>query len=109
MIENGYAKRLNAQLAWSEYPTCSGFASNATVEERYGLVYGDFFGSKPEEKVAALHLAFGPAFWVAILIHVAATEIYLGRNGGKEVKRNGLDDGMEDSVRSANDKGVKAL
>lgn len=67
-------------------------------------MYGDFLSSKPEEKVAALHLAFGPAFWVAILIHVAATEIYLERNGGKGVKGTKLADGMERSAQSANDK-----
>jgi hypothetical protein len=109
MIENGYGKTLNAQVAWSEYPTCSGLASNGTAEERYGLVYGDFLSSRPEEKAAALHLAFGPALWVAILIHVAATEFYFGRNGGKGVKSKGLADGMEGSAESANGKEVKAL
>ena len=107
MIEIGHGKRMNAELAWSEYPTCSGLVSNGTAEERYGLVYGDLFSSKPEEKVAALHLAFGPAFWVAILIHVAATELYLRRNGGKEVEGERLTGGMEKLTRSEKDKGVK--
>lgn len=107
MIENTYGKSLNAQLAWAGYSTCSGLALNETVVERYGLVYGDILSAKPEEKVASLHLAFGPAFWVAILIHVAATEIYLGRRSGKGVKGKDFAGGMKDSTRSANDKGVK--
>ena len=109
MIENTYGKTLNAQLAWAAYPTCLSSASNETAEERYGLVYGDFLSAKPEEKVASLHLAFGPAFWVAILVHVAATEIYLGRNSGKGAKGRGFTGGVKNPAQSANDKGKKML
>ncbi|KAI4120664.1 MAG: hypothetical protein LQ338_006853, partial [Usnochroma carphineum] len=107
MVDNGYETGLDQYIAWSDYPTCSGMAANGMMEERYGLVYGDFLSSKPEEKVAALHLAFGPAFWVAILIHVAATEIYLGRKGGKGLRSIRLDDAMERTAQLVNGKGAK--
>lgn len=108
MIENVYGTGLDARLAWSEYPTCSGLASNRSAE-RYGLVYGDFLSSKPEEKAAALHLVFGPAFWVAILIHVAATEVYLKRNGGKGLQGKRSADELERPAQAVDGKGMKTL
>lgn len=109
MVENEYGPGLEAQVAWSKYPACSGFASNGTGEERHGLVYGDLLNGKLEEKAAALHLVFGSAFWVAIVIHVAATEIYFGRKGGRGTLGRRPTDGTEGPGQLVDDKGVKTL
>lgn len=110
MIENVHGTGLDAQVAWSEYPTCVGVttASNETTDS-FGLVYGDFLSNKPEEQAAALYLAFGPAFWVAILIHVAATELYLGRNSGKGTQGKRQAGEMKGLARSVDGKELKTL
>lgn len=108
MIENVYGTGLDAQVAWSDYPTCVGLttASNGTVET-FGLVYGDFLSGKPEEQAAALYLAFGPAFWVAILIHVTATEVYLKRDGGRRLQGKRLASRLEGPAQSVDGKEMK--
>ena len=108
MIENVHKDSLEAHLAWSRYSMCAD--STPTVSgERYGLVYGDFLSSRPEEKVAALHLAFGPAFWVAIWIHVVATEFYLKRNEGKRLQNTLSAGRTERLAKVVGGKGLETL
>lgn len=110
MVRHDYGTGAEARAAWQRYGTCGPFfegGTNGTRDEgAYGIVYGDLLSARPEEKAAALRLVFGPAFWVAIVCHVAATELYLGRKGaGDERAAAGRAmDGME-----GEGKGLKTL
>ncbi|KAL8692945.1 MAG: hypothetical protein Q9218_002122 [Villophora microphyllina] len=71
--------------------------TSAVVEsERYGLVTTDFLNGMPEEKAAALYLAFGPAFW---------------KDGGKKgvAGRGSLSNGKDGPLTTVGEKSVKAL
>lgn len=87
--------------------------SGAAVDgEGYGLVSTDFLNGAPEEKAAALYLAFGPAFWVAILIHVVGTEVWFRWKDGDKKALMGKDSlgyGKETAVTTVSGKVVKTL
>ncbi|KAL8757680.1 MAG: hypothetical protein Q9184_004141 [Pyrenodesmia sp. 2 TL-2023] len=106
MVRHDHGTGLAARVAWERYEMCGEFgAGNGTRSEGvYGIVYGDLMSQRPEEKAAALRLVFGPAFWVAIVCHVAATELYFGRKGASGRRAGKAMDGVE-----VEGKGVKSL
>ena len=80
--------------------------------EGYGLVPPDFLNGAPEEEAAAIYLAFAPAFWVAILLHVAGTELWFKYKEGGMKALAGTDSLAERKngpVTVANGKGAKTL
>ncbi|KAL8873423.1 MAG: hypothetical protein Q9174_001118, partial [Haloplaca sp. 1 TL-2023] len=80
--------------------------------EGYGLVAPDFLNGAPEEKAAAIYIAFAPAFWVAILLHVAGTELlFKYKEGGMQALAGTepLAKGTNGPVTVATEKGAKTL
>lgn len=131
MVENAYGV-WDRQVVWAERYAgmCSPLETAGVVQglgfvmgnettmgagvsgERYGLVATDFLNGAPEEKAAALYLAFGPAFWVAILIHVVGTELWFrSKDGDKKALagKDSLSSGKETAVTAVGEKGVKSL
>ncbi|KAJ3137177.1 hypothetical protein HDU90_002349 [Geranomyces variabilis] len=61
----------------ARYPDC-GAAFNGTDPGRLVLVLANFKGGHTEELGVALAVPFGAALWLALAIHAAGVEMYLG-------------------------------
>jgi hypothetical protein len=66
----------NATLVEFLYPDCMRFYSGANVEQRV-LIAADLTSGRPDHIAAGLNVAFGPAAWLALLLHCIAAEVYL--------------------------------
>jgi hypothetical protein len=115
LLENVHGAE-GAGLRWATYPECSGAGLGArnnsvgVLEQGVGMVTADVFGGGPEGLVGGLQVAFGAAFWVAILLHVVGTEVWFARKAGaKGVKGAEEVRVVEVEDRAVGGKGLKEL
>ncbi|KAF5659121.1 hypothetical protein FDENT_13985 [Fusarium denticulatum] len=57
------------------YPDCIGFYTGETPNQR--VIIKGTSGGRPDEIAASLNSAFGASAWLALLLHIIATELYL--------------------------------
>ncbi|KAJ8122840.1 hypothetical protein ONZ43_g1065 [Nemania bipapillata] len=67
-------KGQNATMAW--YPECAAFFSGENLDQ-HAVVKAGFRGANVMETTAALNIVFGPAAWLALVLHIIGAEIYL--------------------------------
>ncbi|KAI0197138.1 hypothetical protein EV127DRAFT_355719 [Xylaria flabelliformis] len=58
------------------YPECAAFFSGQNLNQQ-AIVVANFYGFNGMEVGAALNIAFGPAAWLALALHVFGSELYL--------------------------------
>lgn len=83
----------NATLVTTFYPVCSGFYSGA-VPDQHVLIAADLTsssssGGRPDHIAAGFNVTFGPAAWLALVIHCVAVEVYLNMTAeeGERLRR----------------------
>jgi len=69
---------------FGRYPVCTNAMDSS--ETIYVVVNALMKRTRPEELAAILGLTFGPAMWMAQVIHVLAAEYYLNETKGEDAK-----------------------
>ncbi|KAI1131197.1 hypothetical protein F5Y10DRAFT_275604 [Nemania abortiva] len=67
-------KSLEATMAF--YPQCAAFFSGENLDQ-HAVVKANWFGNNIMETGTALNIVFGPAAWLALVLHVVGAELYL--------------------------------
>jgi hypothetical protein len=66
----------NATLVELLYPDCARFYSGTNLEQHV-LIAANLTSGRPDHVAAGFNVAFGPAAWLALLLHCIAAEVYL--------------------------------
>ncbi|KAI3321924.1 hypothetical protein HD806DRAFT_150609 [Xylariaceae sp. AK1471] len=66
----------NQNATMTAYPGCASFFSGENPDQQV-VVKANFSGDNVMELGAALNMAFGPALWLSLAIHMIGVEIYL--------------------------------